>query len=147
MFATGIRQNLNAYHFLRGDFGEESSPHSHPYQVELICRTPHLDAHGFSTDIDLLEAALSKVLSEIDKVLLNDLPFFHTRQPSLENLCMYLFYEVKSYIQAEIKQPAFIPHEIEIRIWESETAWASYTNTIDLNTIDTKKIPGEGTQE
>ncbi len=131
MFATGIQHNLNAYHFLRGDFGKEASPHSHPYRVELICRTAHLDAHGFSTDIDLLEAALSKVLAEIDMVLLNDLPFFHKRQPSLENLCVYLFSKVKNYIQTETKRPEFIPLEIEIKIWESETAWASYRNKTD----------------
>ncbi len=123
MFATGIQHNLQARHYLRGDFGEESHPHSHPYRVELICRTSELDSNGFSTDIDLLESALGSSLGQIDDVLLNDLPYFHNRQPSLENLCRYIFDSVKSELAGSAQ-------EIEIRIWESATAWASFTGRL-----------------
>jgi len=124
MFATGIQHNLQARHYLRGDFGDESQPHSHPYRVELICRTSRLDGNGFSTDIDLLESALSTTLGEIDDVLLNDLPFFEDRQPSLENLCVYIFESVKKVLAGTVD-------EIEIRIWESATAWAAYSAALE----------------
>lgn len=123
MFATGIQHNLRARHYLRGNFGEEARPHSHPYRVELICRTPDLDANGFSTDIDLLESALASTLGQIDDVLLNELPYFRERQPSLENLCRYIFDSLKEALAPTAR-------EIEIRIWESATAWASYTDRL-----------------
>jgi len=127
MFATGIQQNLQARHYLQGDFGEESQPHSHPYRVELICRTSKLDANGFSTDIDFLESSLRSILTEIDNVLLNDLPYFKDRQPSLENLCVYIFEKMLFMSRSAVEQVADLPQEIEIRIWESATAWASFT--------------------
>ena len=129
MFASGIQQNLQARHYLRGDFGGESEPHSHPYRVELICRTPGLDANGFSVDIDLLESALAHVLGRIDEVLLNELPYFLTRQPSLENLCLYIFDHVLAYLKSDDAREDSLPHEIEIRIWESATAWASFSGS------------------
>lgn len=129
MFATGIQQNLQARHYLQGDFGEESQPHSHPYQVELICRTPKLDSNGFSTDIDFLESSLSRILTEIDNVLLNDLPYFKDRQPSLENLCVYIFERMLFMSRSGEEKSVGLPQEIEIRIWESATAWASYTGS------------------
>lgn len=129
MFATGIQQNLQARHYLQGDFGEESQPHNHPYRVELICRTPKLDANGFSTDIDFLESSLSSILTEIDNVLLNDLPYFKERQPSLENLCVYIFEKMLFMSRSGVEKSVSLPQEIEIRIWESATAWASYTGS------------------
>ena len=47
--------------FLHGDFGEESVPHSHPYEVEVVCRNRELDTNGFSTDIAVMESALEEV--------------------------------------------------------------------------------------
>lgn len=124
MFATGVRRNLNARHFLAGDFGEESVPHSHPYEVEVVCRSGALDSNGFSTDIAAIEAALEEVLGAIDDVLLNDLPFFRHRQPSLENLAVYLAAQMRRGLAARSAEPSL---PLEIRIAESPTAWASFT--------------------
>jgi 6-pyruvoyltetrahydropterin/6-carboxytetrahydropterin synthase len=123
MFATGVRRKLTARHFLNGDFGDESVPHSHPYEVELICRSPTLDDNGFSTDIAAMESVLEQTLQEIDDVLLNDLPFFESRQASLENLCIYLVASLRAALGRRGAEPREL---MEIRIWESESAWASY---------------------
>jgi 6-pyruvoyl-tetrahydropterin synthase len=107
-----------------GDFGDESVPHSHPYEVELVCRSEGLDENGFSTDIAAMEAALEKVLARLDNVLLNALAYFQDRQPSLENLCVFLCNELRG----ELASPGPGPDgPVEIRIWESPTAWAAYT--------------------
>jgi len=127
MFAAAVRRKLRARHFLIGDFGPESIPHSHPYLVEAVCRNPGLDSHGFSTDIALLEEHLEKVLEAIDDVLLNDLDFFCRQQPSLENLCVY----IQKDLTDRLKQAgAHLPEQIEIKIWESDDAWASYTHPV-----------------
>lgn len=124
MFATGVKRKLNARHFLAGDFGEESVPHSHPYEIELVCRSRTLDTNGFSTDIAAMESALETTLREIDDVLLNDLPFFSGKQPSLENLCIYLAAAIRSDLAERGTEP---DAPLEIRIWESDSAWASFT--------------------
>lgn len=123
MFAAGVTRPLNARHVLHGDFGDESVPHSHPYEVELVCRTATLDENGFSTDIAAMEAVLEEVLAEISGVLLNDLAFFADRQPSLEHLCIYLATEIRARL---LRRDAAPTEPLEIRIRESDTAWASY---------------------
>ncbi len=127
MFATGISRSFTARHALRGDFGPESVPHSHPYRIEWICRTPVLDGNGFSVDISLQERVLEDVLDSIDDRLLNDLPYFRDRQPSLENLAVYLSDHLRQRVARKGGDPSGI-EEQEVRIWESETAWASYTS-------------------
>jgi 6-pyruvoyltetrahydropterin/6-carboxytetrahydropterin synthase len=128
MFKSGVKETLQARHFLRGDFDEESVPHSHPYEVELIGETEGLNENGFSMDIALMEKTLRSVLEEIDDVLLNDLPFFSDRQPSLENLCLYLW---KACLELLKKSSTCIPTALIIRIWESPTAWASYSGKVE----------------
>ncbi len=124
MYSTGVERTLTARHFLRGDFGDESVPHAHPYRVELICSNGSLDKNGFSTNIAVIEDELEKALEAIDDQLLNDLPYFSERQPSLENLCRFL-HEGVAVALSKYAEP--VPEEICIRIWESPVAWASFT--------------------
>jgi 6-pyruvoyl-tetrahydropterin synthase len=126
VFSTGVTRPLRARHFLVGDFGDESVPHSHPYRVELICSSPGLDANGFSTDIAVMEEVLEAVLAEIDDVMLNELPFFQGRQSSLENLTLYLVAEIRARLARASAEP---DEPIEIRIWENDSAWAGYRET------------------
>lgn len=123
MFRAGVSRPLRARHYLVGDFGEESTPHSHPYRVEAISRTRALDENGFSTDIAAMEAVLEELLGSIDDVLLNDLPWFTSRQPSLENLAIYLAERLREGLAAREAAPE---EPLEIRIWENESAWAGY---------------------
>ena len=78
-------------------------------------------------DIALLEDVLSKNLEAIDGVLLNDLDFFARRQPSLENLAVYLWERIREDLEAACRlESGPLPSSIEIKIWESVTAWAAY---------------------
>lgn len=123
MFTAGVTRPLRARHFLQGDFGDESVPHSHPYRVELLSRSRTLDENGFSTDIAAMERSLEAALREIDDVLLNDLGWFQGRQPSLENLAVYLVERIRSLLAEHGATPS---EPLEIRIWENESAWAGY---------------------
>ena len=125
MFHTGIRRSFTARHALRGDFGEESVPHSHPYQVEWRVTTEKLDENGFSVDISLMERVLEETLREVDSVLLNDLPFFSNRQPSVENTAVFLGERLSAGLYA-YSYPLKRIKNMSITVWESESAWASY---------------------
>jgi len=127
VFSTGVSRPLRARHFLVGDFGDESVPHAHPYRIELVCSSDSLDANGFSTDIAVMESVLEAVLAEIDDVLLNDLPYFEHRQPSLENLALYLVEELRARLTGRSAAPT---QPLEIRIWENEHAWAGYREAL-----------------
>ncbi|MFH2115722.1 MAG: 6-carboxytetrahydropterin synthase [Spirochaetota bacterium] len=91
MFTTGVQRPLNARHHLPTEEGPEAQDHQLPYVVEWQVRVPALDAKGYGTDIAWMECNLEAILGEIDGVLLNKLPAFSARLPSLENLCVYLW--------------------------------------------------------
>lgn len=130
MYRAGVSRSYTARHALRGDFGDESVPHSHPYVVEWMCETAHLDENGFSVNIAAVEAALEAVLGRIDDVLLNDLEYFRERQPSLENLATYLHRELSRELPEHGQDLAAIRNS-EVRIWESDTAWASFAGGME----------------
>jgi|APSaa5957512622_1039677.scaffolds.fasta_scaffold196973_2 6-pyruvoyltetrahydropterin/6-carboxytetrahydropterin synthase len=125
MYRVGVKGSFQARHFLNGDFEDETTPHSHAYTVDWTLATQELDENGFSLDISILEEVLEIVLRDLDERLLNDLEYFEFRQASVENTAAFLN-EMLFGILEEREFPIARVVEREIKIWESETAWASY---------------------
>ena len=125
MYQVGIKKTLQARHFLVGDFAEESIPHEHDYVVEWICTTDVLDENGFSVDISAMEEELGRLGEETRGKLLNDIEFFKGLQPSVENMARYFH----ARLTHALEQRGFSLESIvesQVKIWESETAWAAY---------------------
>jgi 6-pyruvoyltetrahydropterin/6-carboxytetrahydropterin synthase len=125
MFQVGIKNRFRAGHFLRGDFGDETQPHEHDYVLEWVCSTAALDENGFSVDIALMEELLAAMMDTIQGKLLNDLEFFRDRQPSVENMARFVHRRLFDALEGR-GYPLSTILQSEIKIWESETAWASY---------------------
>ena len=121
MYRVGIKCPFEAAHYLAGDFGEESTPHTHTYVVEWVCETDGLDENGFAVDISLLETILHTVTDSIAGKLLNEFGYFEQRQPSVENTAEYLF----GRLVKALGDPHIVIREMEVRIWESDSAWAA----------------------
>lgn len=127
MYQTGVQRRFTARHALVGDFGDETTPHSHGYLVEWIRTSKKLDDNGFSTDIAAMEGALQEELESIDDRLLNSLPFFENRQTSLENVCRFLYERLEENLEKRTGGVAEgDARKSLVRIWENERAWASY---------------------
>ena len=130
MYRVGIKRQLTCSHYLVGDFEEESRPHSHVYTVEWSCSSGGLDENGFSVDISLLEATLEMILNRVTGKLLNDFPFFQDKQTSVEYFAVFLY----DQLVGKLEESGFDFKRIEgseIRIWESDSAWASYKPSAD----------------
>ncbi|MFW5786503.1 MAG: 6-carboxytetrahydropterin synthase [bacterium] len=123
MYSTGITSPLTVFHAMRGDFGREAHPHFHPYLVEWTIDSDKVDANGFATDISAMEEVLRELVGELGGAFLNTLPFFREEQTSLENLARFLHGELTRRLQ---ERNVATGTAMEIRIWESENAWASY---------------------
>ncbi len=127
MYRTGVQRRFTARHALVGDFGDESTPHTHSYLVEWIRESRDLDENGFATDIAAMEAALEDELTAIDDRLLNDMPFFAQIQTSLENVCRFLHSRLETnLIHRTGDRDASDQDNSVVRIWENDSAWASY---------------------
>lgn len=129
MYTVGVNGEFSAIHSLVGDFGDETIPHSHPYRLDWSFEVKQLDETGFALDISRLQAVRDELFNELNGKNLNKDPYFQDRQTSLENLC--------SYIAARLEELlALSPSDrnrlavMEIRVWESDDAWAGYKKVI-----------------
>jgi 6-pyruvoyl-tetrahydropterin synthase len=128
MYQVGIKNTFRAGHFLVGDFAEETVPHEHEYMVEWICSTKSLDENGFSVDIAVMEEELQELIDGIQGKLLNDLEFFRDRQVSVENIAHYIYSALVESLEKRGFSLGSI-QEVQVKIWESETAWAAYIHS------------------
>lgn len=143
LYQVGIKRKFVARHYLVGDFGDESRPHEHVYTAEWICSAEGLDTSGFAVDISIMESALEQVLKGISGRLLNELEFFQGWkpgeepgcqsgcQPSVENVARFILTELFGLLE-RLRYDTSMITEAEVRIWESETAWASYRMSLRL---------------
>ncbi|MDX1601115.1 MAG: 6-carboxytetrahydropterin synthase [Anaerolineales bacterium] len=125
MYQLCLQRDFRAQHYLiGGDWGPENDVHGHDYRIELRLSGESLDEHEYLVDLVEVERHLD---AEVDKYrgrVLNDLEPFSDRNPSLE-----LFARIMSQALAErIAAPQI--REIEVRLWENEQAWASYSMEI-----------------
>ncbi len=119
-----LQRDFEASHFLiGGDWGAENQPHPHAYRLEWILEGEDLDEHGYLVDLTKVEQDLEAALAGYRGHLLNDLPGFASINPSLEQFCRILSGELAARLAGQGLQAHVV------RLWESETAWASFRQT------------------
>jgi len=121
MFALSLQREFSArHHLIGGDWGPENLDHAHPYRMELRLEGPSLDEHGYLVDLIEAERLLEEQVARVRDKSLNDLPEFAGLNPSLEHFARIL----AAALAGEL--PPTRLTALEVRLWESETAWASY---------------------
>ena len=125
LFSVGILRDFVALHFLiGGDWGRENQPHSHHYRMEAIFEGDRLDRHGYLLDIAEVEPRLDGVVERYRDRMLNELPEFAGENPSLERFARIIADRIVTDL------PAGSVDAITLKLWESETAFASYRRPI-----------------
>ncbi len=124
IFHVAVRRPMTFRHFLYGDFGPESRPHSHPYECEWRLYALMLDPTGFVVDISLMKKAMEAVLRPLDTLLLNDLPEFQDTQTSVEQVARWLSHRLWTSLK-EMGQDLAAIERSEVRVYEDEGTWAS----------------------
>ena len=122
MYTVAVIRKFTAQHFLiGGDWGDENKSHSHNYQLEVQLHGEKLNHYGYLIDIIQIESQLDMILNYFRNKTLNDLIEFNEINPSIENfshiICKMLMHNIS---QKNLDS-------ITVRLWESESAWASYS--------------------
>ena len=121
MYTLGVCRDFIARHFLiGGDWGPENLPNSHHYVLELQLEGKELDQHGYLVDIVDVEKQLDDIVNYYKDQMLNEKPEFAGLNPSLEHFAQILATTLNERIKA-----ANIT-ELEVVLWENESAWAAY---------------------
>jgi 6-pyruvoyltetrahydropterin/6-carboxytetrahydropterin synthase len=121
MYRVAVRRDFIAQHFLiGGDWGAENIKHSHHYILELELEGASLDTHGYLVDIVDIEANLDRQVSNYRDRTLNEMPNFTGLNPSLERFAFILSEDLaKAGLATNISR-------VTVRLWENQSAWASY---------------------
>jgi 6-pyruvoyltetrahydropterin/6-carboxytetrahydropterin synthase len=116
MFEVSVEETFPAGHALRNYHGKCENVHGHNYRVRLTIQGQELDQAGLLVDFSDVKRVLRVIVERLDHKFLNDLPPFDELNPSAENMARYFFEECAK----ELKGVS------EVRIWETETAIATY---------------------
>ena len=120
MFTLCVKDSFAAAHRLIGYKGKCEELHGHNFTVEAFFKGDRLGDDGMLIDFQIIKGYLKEVLEALDHKYINDIPFFAGRTSSAEHIAMYIFGEIERRLSG---QNASIK---EIRVWESERAFASY---------------------
>ena len=120
MYEVKIVTQFAAAHRLENFNGKCESLHGHNWKVEVFLAGPTLDGTGLLLDFGVVKARTRKVLEEIDHKYLNELDAFQGRNPSSENLALYLY----ERLGALFNRDGVKIHRVNV--WESDTSCASY---------------------
>ena len=122
MYSLNVREDFIAQHYLTvPNCGPENEWHSHHFTVEIELEGKTLNEDGYLTDIVEVEDALATIIDRYQDTTLNDLPEFDGLNPSIEHFARIFWTKVQAKISSESLD------RITVRIWEDESAWASYS--------------------
>jgi 6-pyruvoyltetrahydropterin/6-carboxytetrahydropterin synthase len=120
-----VTRSFIAQHYLTvPDPGPEGDVHSHHFTVELSFSGPTLGEYGYLVDIDAVDAILDDLEDRYRDELLNDLPEFEGRNPSIEHFSR-LFGD---RVAEALADPT--PTGLTVRIWEDDVSWASHSRRL-----------------
>ena len=105
MFHIFVKTHFSAGHHLRNYPGNCEKPHGHNWKVEVTIRATQLDKLGMAIDFRVAKDAVNEVVDSLDHRDLNEHPDFLTKNPSSENIAVYIFNQLKDSLTTEHYQP------------------------------------------
>jgi 6-pyruvoyltetrahydropterin/6-carboxytetrahydropterin synthase len=122
-FEVGVVARFQARHHLVGDFGPANEPHGHDYRVEASAMAQALRPDGTLLDITVLQRALRTALDGLNGRDLNGIEALAQPNPTAEVVARYLHGRVT------VALTGVRVRSLTVRVWESDDAFASYTDT------------------
>ena len=108
MFELDIRREFSAAHQLKGYNGDCSNLHGHNWTVEVFM------------DFKVLKKELDVILAGLDHKFLNEHEEFRTKNPTSENIAMYIYKTLAAKINTETVKVS------KVRVCESASSGATY---------------------
>lgn len=101
MFDIFVKTHFSAGHHLREYPGNCEKPHGHNWNVKVTVRATELDKLGMAIDFRRVKEALNRILDTLDHRNLNEHPEFITRNPSSENIAVYIYDTLKGDLTSD----------------------------------------------
>jgi 6-pyruvoyltetrahydropterin/6-carboxytetrahydropterin synthase len=115
MFTVSVMERFAAAHRLEG---LDEGLHGHTYAVWVSIAQPKLDSVGIAYDFRSLKQTLHTIVSKLDHQYLNELNFFSGKNPTAENIAVYIYEAMKRALPEPAVQ--------SVEVAESDTAKVKY---------------------
>jgi len=123
MYQLMVRDMFSAAHYIPGYKGNCSKLHGHNWTVEVFFNAELLK-NGLAIDFKEIKNSLGEILEELDHTNLNDHEWFKKYSPTCENIADYIYWQLS---KKEWKSAVRSSRLHSVRIWESENAYAEYS--------------------
>jgi 6-pyruvoyltetrahydropterin/6-carboxytetrahydropterin synthase len=103
-------------------FGDDHKIHGHNYTLEVALTGPVDPETGFMADLKRVKEIVQKrVIDQLDHAQIElDVPWFKDRQPSSENLVLYIWEQLVTSLPQGLDL-------VNIRLFETATIFAEYS--------------------
>ncbi|MEF8834860.1 MAG: 6-carboxytetrahydropterin synthase [Candidatus Thermoplasmatota archaeon] len=132
IYSLSLNKNFTAEHFLPMIEGDENRLHSHDYNLSIRIEGNELDKNGFLIDIVRLNQIVDSMIDGYKGRVLNELESFEGENPTLENFSRILYDDLVSRMKVQAEKEIRRISSIEVFLWESEEANASYQEEVDF---------------
>ncbi len=122
MYEVGLSKSFVAWHVMPGVEGPEGELHSHDYRIDVVVARDTLDERGMVCDLDVLEAALDKIVSVVADQNLETI-----QPPEQGNVTVEVF---ARWAHNELAQQLGVDGQLSVRVWESPVAFGGYRGPI-----------------
>ena len=118
MYDVGLSKSFVAWHVMPGMPPPEGELHTHDYRLEVVVARSDLDERGLVCDLDLLQAALDKVVGGVADQNLETI-----RPPDAEAVTVEVF---ARWAHDQLASHLGIDADLSVRVWESPVAFGGY---------------------
>jgi len=121
MFELKIITHFAAAHQLKMVAKKCENIHGHNWKIEVCVAGETLNDAGVLIDFGELKGYLTEIIQKLDHKFLNEMDWFHSYNPSSENIAYHIAHALKKKI---------VNHDIKVtrvKAWESDNACATYS--------------------
>jgi 6-pyruvoyltetrahydropterin/6-carboxytetrahydropterin synthase len=119
-YEVGLSQGVRAFHIMPGLPGPEGQLHDHDYRIEVVVDREQLDDRGMVCDLDVLEAALTKLTSQVQDRNLEEIRPAEAEAVTVEVFARWVHDSLAPVVAAEGGDT------LAVRVWETPVAFGGY---------------------
>jgi len=125
MYQVGTAIEFTAQHVMPGVEGPEGELHEHDYRLDVVVEREKLDERGMVCDLDVLDAALSRVDAVVAGKNLEVI-----RPADAEAVTVEVFARWAYDFSADALRATGV-ETLSVRVWETALAFGGYSGRLD----------------
>ena len=124
-YEVGLTCEVRAFHIMPGLPGPEGQLHHHDYRIEVVVDREQLDDRGMVCDLDMLEAAMTKLTGRIEGRNLEEIRPAEAEAVTVEVFARWVHDTLSPAIASAGADT------LAVRVWETPVAFGGYRHHAD----------------